>query len=160
MIISFDESFSQAKRVSSLLISNDEEARVEGRRLVIDFLDNYTHHPVETHEVWVDLIEAAGFYPYLEKEHADLALTGMAGLIRKELHKSESLHGKYFHEEQQYALNIFDRGKNLIISAPTSFGKSLLIEELISRRVYQNIVVVQPTLALLDETRKSLKKIH
>ena len=45
-----------------------------------------------------------------------------------------------------------------MLSAPTSFGKSLLIEEIVASHLYSNIVIVQPTLALLDETRKKLQK--
>ncbi len=47
---------------------------------------------------------------------------------------------------------------SVVLSAPTSFGKSLLIEEIVASRKHRNIVVVQPTLALLDETRKKYKK--
>ncbi|WP_416224429.1 hypothetical protein [Acinetobacter tandoii] len=45
-----------------------------------------------------------------------------------------------------------------MVSAPTSFGKSLLIEEIIASNKFKNIVTIQPTLALLDETRQKLKK--
>ncbi|WP_168403564.1 DEAD/DEAH box helicase family protein, partial [Erwinia amylovora] len=41
---------------------------------------------------------------------------------------------------------------------PTSFGKSLLIEEIVSSLKYKNILIIQPSLALLDETRKKLSK--
>lgn len=44
----------------------------------------------------------------------------------------------------------------MIISAPTSFGKSLLIEEIVANKKFRDIVIIQPTLALLDETRKKL----
>ncbi|MCQ4412190.1 hypothetical protein NOX26_00350 [Enterobacter kobei] len=44
------------------------------------------------------------------------------------------------------------------MSAPTSFGKSLLIEEIIASNIYNNILIIQPTLALLDETRRKIKK--
>lgn len=44
------------------------------------------------------------------------------------------------------------------MSAPTSFGKSMLIEEIVASKEYNNIVIIQPTLALLDETRRKLKK--
>lgn len=44
------------------------------------------------------------------------------------------------------------------MQVPTSFGKSLLIEELVASKKYKNIVIIQPTLALLDETRLKLKK--
>lgn len=46
----------------------------------------------------------------------------------------------------------------MVVSAPTSFGKSLLIEEVIASKLYEQIVIIQPTLALLDETRKKLLK--
>ncbi|UZJ66622.1 hypothetical protein OKW96_20500 [Sphingobacterium sp. KU25419] len=47
-----------------------------------------------------------------------------------------------------------------MVSAPTSFGKSLLIEEFIASKKFKNVIIIQPTLALLDETRKKLKKYH
>ena len=48
------------------------------------------------------------------------------------------------------------KAENLILSAPTSFGKSLLIEEMVASNKYKNLVIIQPTLALIDETRKKL----
>jgi replicative superfamily II helicase len=47
----------------------------------------------------------------------------------------------------------------LSASAPTSFGKSLLIEEIVASKKYKNIIIIQPTLALLDETRKKFQNI-
>ena len=110
-----------------------------------------------TKDIWTSLIESAGFYPYIEKE-SGIKLDDTASMIRRELHKSGNLINKYLHEEQKIILNIIKDGKNLIVSAPTSFGKSLLIEEIIASKYYKNIVIIQPTLALLDETRKKLKK--
>ncbi len=49
-------------------------------------------------------------------------------------------------------------GGNVIVSAPTSFGKSLLIEEIVASNRFKNLVIIQPTLALLDETRHKLQK--
>ncbi len=42
------------------------------------------------------------------------------------------------------------------MSAPTSFGKSLLVDALISQSKPQTVVTVVPTLALLDEYRRKL----
>ena len=42
------------------------------------------------------------------------------------------------------------------MSAPTSFGKSLIIDAVISTRLFKNIVIIVPTIALIDETRKRL----
>lgn len=150
--LTIDDSFRFAKICSILLRSNEEE----GRKIIVYILDNWRKVPEETKELWTDLIESAGFYPYLKKEK--LKLNNLAGEIRKEYHSSKNLEGKYFHEEQKYLKHVLDSRKNLIVSAPTSFGKSLLIEEIVASKKFRNIVVIQPTLALLDETRKKLKK--
>jgi len=152
--ISIDDSFSFAKTTSILLRSDERN----GRKIIIYVLDNWQKIPSETVEIWTDLIESAGFYPYLEKEKEKLKFNNLAGEIRKGCHLSENLRDKYFHEEQKHLKNILDSGKNLIVSAPTSFGKSLLIEEMVASNKFKNIVVIQPTLALLDETRKKLRK--
>ena len=49
-------------------------------------------------------------------------------------------------------------GRSVILSAPTSFGKSLIIDAIIASRRHNNIVVVVPTLALVDETRRRLMR--
>ncbi|HEY8943925.1 MAG TPA: DEAD/DEAH box helicase, partial [Polyangiaceae bacterium] len=49
-------------------------------------------------------------------------------------------------------------GSNIILSAPTSFGKSLVIDALVASEKFKNIVVVVPTIALIDETRRRLSK--
>ena len=156
--ISLEDSFVFTKTTSNLLRSESEEDNEIGRDIIVHVLDNWVKIPEQSQPIWTDLIEACGFYPYLAKEQSKLPLDGLAGNIRKELHQSCHLNGKYLHDEQLRALNIFDSGKNLVISAPTSFGKSLLIEEIVARKTSKNIIIIQPTLALLDETRRNLKK--
>ena len=157
--ISIDKSFLFAQSSSVLLRKNEEENDKEkGRKIIIYILDNWKKIPKETYGIWTDLIESAGFYPYLEKEKHKLQFNNLAGEIRKEYHFAENLEEKYFHEEQKYIREKLNDGKNLIVSAPTSFGKSLLIEEIVANKKFKNIIVIQPTLALLDETRKKLKK--
>jgi hypothetical protein len=152
--VSINDSFDLAKYCSIYL--RDLSKENEGRSIIINVLDKWECIPAETHEIWTDLIESAGFYPYLEKEK--LILNSFSGQLRKELHKSEKLEGKYFHEEQRLLIEILNSNKNLVVSAPTSFGKSLLIEELIASGKFKNAVIIQPSLALLDETRKKLKR--
>ncbi|MDD3806866.1 MAG: DEAD/DEAH box helicase, partial [Candidatus Marinimicrobia bacterium] len=156
--ISLEDSFVFTKTTSNLLRSESEEDNEIGRDIIVHVLDNWVKIHEQSQPIWTDLIEACGFYPYLAKEQSKLPLDGLAGNIRKELHQSCHLNGKYLHDEQLRALNIFDSGKNLVISAPTSFGKSLLIEEIVARKTSKNIIIIQPTLALLDETRRNLKK--
>jgi replicative superfamily II helicase len=66
-------------------------------------------------------VESAGFYPYLEKEKGKLLFNNLSGEIRKEVHLSRKLGYKYLHEEQKYLKDTLLSGKNLIVSAPTSF---------------------------------------
>jgi hypothetical protein len=157
-IITLDKSFQFVKFTSSLLNSDIEAKQSEARTIIVHALDQWLKIPEQTHCMWLDLVESSGFYPYLAKESSKLDFKSLAGEIRKGIHHSEHLHGKFFHEEQLKVLNIFNSGKNLIVSAPTSFGKSLLIEEIVARKEFKNILIIQPTLALLEETRKNLKK--
>lgn len=154
--ITADLSFKYAQVCSKLL--RDQQHAHEGRKIIINILDNWNKLNPCMQEIWADLIEAAGFYPYLDKEKEKLRFANTAGLIRREFHKSDYLYQRYFHEEQKILNDILNSEKNLIVSAPTSFGKSLLIEEIVASKKYKNIVVIQPTLALLGETRKKLNK--
>ena len=153
--ISFKDSFDFCRQCAKLL--RDKETDEEGRKILIHILDNWEKIDDLTKEMWIELLEAEGFYPYLSKEKFELNFT--TGKIRKNMSKSKYL-AYYFHDEQIYVKNLIDSGKNVIVSAPTSFGKSLLIEEIVAEGKYKNIVIIQPTLALLDETRKKLKKYN
>lgn len=154
--LSTSDSFAYAIECSSLL-KETFNAHV-GRQIITNILDNWSKIPENTYEIWTDLIELAGFYPYLEKEKDNLKFKNTPGQIRKNLHFDYNLGDKYLHEEQKLLKEYLEKGKNLIVSAPTSFGKSLLIEDIVASRKYKNIVIIQPTLALLDETRRKLKK--
>lgn len=55
------------------------------------------------------------------------------------------------HPQQIECLNYLMRGDNLLISAPTSFGKTFVALEYMSRKKLNNIVFVVPTLALMNE---------
>ncbi|WP_022941252.1 DEAD/DEAH box helicase [Psychromonas hadalis] len=154
--LSFNESFLIASTCSIYL--DDKNSENDGRRIIINILEQLKKIPLETYEIWTDLIEIAGFYPYLEKEKKHLKLTSIPARVRKAYHISNNLEGMYFQEEQKYLLDLLSKDKNVVVSAPTSFGKSLLIEEIVASKKYKNIVIIQPTLALLDETRRKLLK--
>ncbi|MGY3078047.1 hypothetical protein ACVWZZ_004455 [Bradyrhizobium sp. LM6.10] len=49
-------------------------------------------------------------------------------------------------------------GNNLVLSAPTSFGKSLLIDALLASGRYHRVAIVLPTIALLDEFRRRIER--
>ncbi|SPZ60516.1 ski2-like helicase [Serratia quinivorans] len=150
----FNQTFEEYQKCAFLITSNEEL----GRDRLIQILENRNDYAPELDMILADLVESVGFYPYLEKEN--LVINSMPQVIRKETNRSKHIDGKLFHDEQKYLLGLIESGKNIIASAPTSFGKSLLIEELVSSKKYRNILIIQPTLALLDETRKKLTKYH
>ncbi len=150
-VIKYKDSFALAKFCAELL----REDESFGRDIVIRILDAWDKVAKETYPIWNDLTESAGLYPYVEPK-----LLSESSLIRYEFHKSPFLENIYLHEEQlEISLGLLSK-KSVVVSAPTSFGKSLLIEEIVSSRLYSQIVIIQPTLALLDETRKKLTKYN
>ncbi|MDN5036905.1 helicase-related protein [Streptococcus sp. SS6] len=142
----FDFCFNLAKEIS---VSNDSKK-------LIDVIENWEYVHPEVRSVFLSLIEGFGFYPYLN----DGVELDLATLIRREYHKSQFVNKQgnriVFHYEQKILEEKINKKQNLVISAPTSFGKSLLIEEFVARRKYENILIIQPTLALIDETRRKL----
>lgn len=156
--ISFDESFKIISYCTQLLSQHSVEAELSARKIVIHILNNWEKVDSNVYEVWTDLIETLGFYPYIHKNRTNLKTTSFADDIRMSYFQSDFLDNTYLHKEQKKISNYLLSGKNVIASAPTSFGKSLLIEEIVASKKYRNIIIIQPTLALLDETRLKLKK--
>lgn len=62
------------------------------------------------------------------------------------------------HPEQIKALNLIEANEGLIFSAPTSFGKTFVVFEYIARKKPNNVVLVVPTLALVDEYKRRIIK--
>lgn len=150
--ISFSDSFDLAAWCSSNLANGNS---IQARDLVIRAIDNRERLDPQTLSVWYDVVESAGLHPYLDGNN----LSG-SSRIRWEYHRSAFLPDIVFHEEQlPISLDLLS-GNSVVVSAPTSFGKSLLIEEVVASKRYSNIVVIQPTIALLDETRKRLRKYN
>ncbi|MFC4696603.1 DEAD/DEAH box helicase [Enterococcus aquimarinus] len=133
-----------------------ETDELKANEIVIEVLDAWEVVSESTKEIWLDAIDSVGFYPYLYREDTEKLDTST--MIRMNYHSSDYLTNIMLHREQKALSELLLTGKNLVVSAPTSFGKSLLIEEIIASVRYKNIVIIQPTLALLNETRKKLQK--
>ncbi len=147
---SFSESFDLGSFCSRNLGNG---AAIKARDLVIRLLEKKNLIHPSSLPMWNDIVEAAGLHPYINPED----LEG-SSLVRCEYHRSTIIPEIVFHEEQLPVSIALLSGQSVVISAPTSFGKSLLIEELVASRRYKNLVIIQPTIALLDETRKRLMK--
>lgn len=65
------------------------------------------------------------------------------------------------HPEQIEIIEKIKENDALIVSAPTSFGKTFCVFEYIARTMPNNIVLIVPTLALIEEyIKKIIKKYH
>ncbi len=104
-------------------------------------------------ESFSSLARAIGLWNYIDRTTADYS-----DLIVAEAVTAPELGGITFHREQVAALSKLLAGENLILSAPTSFGKSLLIDALLASGKYQRVAIVLPTIALLDEFRRRMKR--
>lgn len=53
------------------------------------------------------------------------------------------------------------RNKRLLVSAPTSFGKTFILREILflNQERYHNILLIFPTIALLNENNENIKKL-
>lgn len=155
--LTIEESFELSSVCAKYLNDKNELKNDEARRIIIHVLDGWGCLPCETVQIWTDLVESVGFYPYIHRHDNDMKLISLSDQARANFHLSSYL-PVALHSEQKKVSEWLLAGKNMVVSAPTSFGKSLLIEELVASRKYKNIIIIQPTLALLDETRLKLKK--
>jgi len=119
----------------------------------------------EFSEILNGLIRHYGLYPYLDKN-----LLTIKDALAREFHRPGLLaastdqspevldenEGLIFHRVQAEVFRHILDGENVILSAPTSFGKSALVDALIESGRFDNVVVVVPTIALIDETRRRL----
>ncbi|HDM8165924.1 TPA: DEAD/DEAH box helicase [Vibrio harveyi] len=94
-----------------------------------------------------------GLFPYVDKSNST-----SKDKFRRSLFTTPHDESKTFHIRQAEVFHRIMNGENVILSAPTSFGKSLIIESLVASNEFNNIVIVVPTIALIDELKKKLFK--
>ncbi|MCR4678931.1 MAG: DEAD/DEAH box helicase [Lachnospiraceae bacterium] len=156
--IDYDSNFEMVSYCTKLLSLSNEEGESAARKIAIHILNNWEKIDSSMRVVWREVIETLGFYPYIQENRVGLEGMTFADEVRRNYFQSDYLDNTFFHKEQKKLSSYLLEGKSVIASAPTSFGKSLLIEEIVASKRYKNIVIIQPTLALLDETRQKLKK--
>ncbi|MDT3429192.1 ERCC4-related helicase [Paenibacillus forsythiae] len=66
--------------------------------------------------------------------------------------------GTILTRDQKRLFEDFIKYKRLVVSAPTSFGKSRIVSEIIIHKSYNNIAIVLPTIALLNETYLNFRR--
>lgn len=135
---------------------NGDRTKEQDVEIVIRLLERlpiYEEHLKGSKAIVHALARQAGLFPYFERS-GDLSDD-----IAYEMHRAPGLEGVYFHAGQREVFSLLSSGKNVVLSAPTSFGKTLLVDALIASRSPSSVIMVVPTIALLEERRRRLKSL-
>jgi hypothetical protein len=133
----------------SLIISEDGEQE-SGQDLLLRVLERREYF-ANYEQIINDFTRKLGLFPYSDPEYFSLA-----DAIAYEFHRPLNMKDVVFHRPQSRVYRLLLEGESVALSAPTSFGKSLIIDAIIASEKYHNILVIVPTLALIDETRRRL----
>jgi len=129
---------------------NNPKMEELGRDLVLRALEHHDKFG-ELSEILDGLTREVGLFPYLTPEVLNLR-DSIAFEFHKPSHESEFV----FHRVQAEVYRRLIDGENVILSAPTSFGKSRIIDAVIASERFNNLAIIVPTIALIDETRRRL----
>lgn len=148
-----DRAFSLLAEVARLA-SGDDESQLLAHELTIRALAQRDKLAAEQ-AVLDALVRQRGLFPYLQPQSL-----GTADALAYEAHRPLDLPDPavVFHAAQARAYHALLAGENVVLMAPTSFGKSLIVDALLASGRYTTTVVVVPTIALIDETRARLSQ--
>ncbi len=129
----------------------------DARDLLIRMLDHRDELQERDLDLLNSLIVHLGLYPYIPPDRTGLRPSEAIAL---EFHRPPELEGEdfVFHAMQQEVFQRLLEGESVVLSAPTSFGKSVIVDALVASEKWAQIAVVVPTLALVDETRRRLSR--
>lgn len=137
-------------------IVNIGDPEWEGRDLVIRSLDKIHLFDTVERSLLLGMVRAVGLFPYITPYLDEIAFSDR---LAYEVHRVEGVEkGMVFHRLQAHVFSLLMQGRNVVLSASTSVGKSLVIDAVLARGNYKKVVVIVPTIALIDETRRRLVK--
>ncbi|MCH5551138.1 DEAD/DEAH box helicase [Pseudomonas syringae pv. syringae] len=137
-------------------IVNRSNSEWEGRDLVIRALDKFALFDAVEQSLLLNMVRAVGLFPYITPHLSNMTLSDR---LAYEAHRVEGVEpGMVFHHLQAHVFSLIMQGQNVVLSASTSVGKSLVIDAVLAQRRFNKVVVIVPTIALIDETRRRLVK--
>lgn len=147
-----EQVFEKCHVINAFLINNqDNQARQE----LIKLLDYHNVNDLPYNPLVNHLIRETGLFPYLEPETSNWEERFIYNAFKVDVGLENPL---TLHREQSFLLKKLLEGRNIAVSAPTSFGKSFVIDAYIKIKKPNNVLIIVPTLALTDETRRRLYK--
>lgn len=144
--------FDTCHRVTDLLLSGDEPT---ARDELIKLLAREKDDRIPYNPLINRLIREVGLFPYLDPITSTWEDRYVYEVFKSDIGEEKPV---TLHREQSKLLNGLVHGKSIAVSAPTSFGKSFVIDSFIAIREPKNVVILVPTIALADETRRRLQR--
>ncbi|PKF49731.1 DEAD/DEAH box helicase [Enterovibrio nigricans] len=140
-------------KLASDYLSNPVSA-ASGRDMIIRALDEREKYKTYD-QILKHLVKKAGLFPYLNSEFDEHDIDDVVTI---EANRPKNDKDIVFHSTQTRVFNQLLSGKNVVLSAPTSMGKSAILSNLLTTDKYHTAVLIVPTIALIDETRKKLSE--
>ncbi len=110
-----------------------------------------------------ELIVSINAYPLVSKI---LPLSNISENYVENLKINLRKYGNYYYTDKQIELysKIYLQNKDIVFSAPTSYGKTHLslmtILDMMSNSIINNVLIIVPTKALINEYRKTINKLN
>lgn len=142
--------FEKSQEINALLSAGNEN---KARNLTIRLLSELKANGEKPLPVVNHLVRSLGLYPYIDTKTASWQDQVAFEAFKVDVGEKEA---KTLHRAQSYLLKKLLQGTDVAVSAPTSFGKSFIVDSFIALNKPQNVVIIVPTIALTDETRRRL----
>ena len=145
------EIFEECDQINTL-IENSKKA--EARSMVINLLDKLQRDGNEYTPLINHLIREVGLFPYIDPKTALWEDQVVVEAFKANVGDKDPV---TLHSAQSHVLKRLLLGDNIAVSAPTSFGKSFIVDAFIAIRHPENVVMIVPTIALADEARRRIE---
>lgn len=145
------EIFEECAQINAL-IENSNKA--EARSMVVNLLDKLRRDGNEYTPLINHVIREVGLFPYIDPKTALWEDLVVVEAFKANVGDETPV---TLHSAQSHVLKRLLLGDNIAISAPTSFGKSFIVDAFIAIRQPENVVMIVPTIALADETRRRIE---
>ncbi|MEX1827039.1 DEAD/DEAH box helicase [Luteibacter sp. CQ10] len=146
-----EDIFEECRSINQYLERGEE---LDARNNLIRLLDFHEKSGLAYSELVNALIRKVGLFPYMTMKNCH-----WSDEIAYQSFAVDAGDGKVIlHREQASILSRLLTGDSLALSAPTSFGKSFIIDSYVKIKSPNNVLIIVPTLALADETRRRLQR--
>ncbi|KTT65399.1 hypothetical protein NS319_18120 [Sphingomonas sanguinis] len=146
-----EDTFRVLRTISAL--ANDSGRQSTARDLVIRALAIRDRIRPDFIPLLDSLVRVVGLIPYADPEQN----RSIDDFYVLEAHRAPVPDGDLlFHTLQLQIFHDLLRRRNVVLSATTSVGKSLVVDAVIATGRFRHIAIIVPTIALIDETRRRL----